>query len=146
MFRVKTLAKVLVLWFAGALAVTIPLYRLNMPHYQDLTRGVRGSGVVTALEPGNHQAVRYKFDAGGKTYSGVGRAGFGNPEFGGLSVGQTVIIYYDSNDPYESCAGIPAQLVKNEIPPILLAGVTFPAFALGVWSFRYPPFKRWLLK
>jgi len=131
---------------AGTLAVTIPLYRLNMPHYQHLTWGVRGSAVVTALEPGNHQAVRYKFDAGGKTYSGVGRAGFGNPEFGSLSVGQTVVSYYDSDDPHQSCAGIPAELIRNEIPPILLAGVTFPAFALGVWSFRYPPLKRWLLK
>ena len=146
MFRTTALGKVLVLWFAGALAIAIPLYRLNMPHYQRLTRGVRGIGVITKLEPGNHQAVRYKFDVGGKTYSGVGRAGFGNPEFCCLSVGQSVIIYYDSDDPYESCVGIPAELIKNEIPPILLAGITFPAFALAVWTFRYPPFKRWLVK
>lgn len=95
MFRGTALTKILVLWFAGALAIAIPLYRLNMPHYQRLTRGVRGIGVVTALEPGNHQAVRYKFEAGGKDYFGVGRAGFGNPEFCSLSVRQTVIVYYD---------------------------------------------------
>jgi hypothetical protein len=71
---------------------------------------------------------------------------FGNPEFGGLSVGQRVIVYYDCEDPYASCVGIPAELIKNEVPPILLAGITFPAFALAVWTFRYPPFRRWLLK
>ena len=76
MFRVTTLAKILALWFVGALAIGIPLYRINMPHFQRLTRGVHVIGVVTALEPGNHQAVRYEFDAGGRTYSGVGRAGF----------------------------------------------------------------------
>jgi hypothetical protein len=86
MLRLTAVAKVLVLWLVGALAIAIPIYRVNMPHYQRLARGLRGIGVVTALEPGNHQAVRYKFDAGGKTYLGVGRAGFGNAEFGGLSV------------------------------------------------------------
>jgi hypothetical protein len=126
MLRLTAVAKIVVLWLVGALDITIPIYRLNMPHYQRLTRGVRGIGVVTALEPGNHQTVLYKFDAGGKTYSGAGRAGFGNPGFGGLSVGQSVIIYYDSDDPNESCVGIPAELIKNEIPPILGAGITFP--------------------
>jgi hypothetical protein len=67
--------KITVLWFAGALAIAIPLYRLNMPHYLQLTRGVRGKGVVTALEPADHQAVRYKFDASGKTYFGVDERG-----------------------------------------------------------------------
>jgi hypothetical protein len=79
MFRVTALGKVLVLWFAGTFAITIPLYRLNMPHYQRLTHGVRGIGVVTELESGSHQAVRYRFDVGGKTYAGVGRAGFWKP-------------------------------------------------------------------
>ena len=79
-----------------------------------------------------------------KEYSGAGRVGFGNPEFGGLSVGQNVIVYYASADPNESWVGIPGELVKNEIAPIILAGITFPAFALTVWTYRYAPFKRWL--
>jgi Protein of unknown function (DUF3592) len=145
-FRVAALIKILVLWSAGAAAIAIPLYRLNMPHLLRLGRGVRGNGVVTALEPADHQAVRYKFDALGKTYSGVGRAGFGNPEFCCLSVGQNVIVYYDPADPSESCLGIPQELTKNEIPPVLLAGIVFPALALAGWSYRYPPFRRWLLR
>lgn len=138
--------KILVLWSAGALAIAIPLYRLNMPHYLQLTHGIRGHGIVTALEPTDHQAVRYKFEASGKIYSGVGRAGFGNPEFCCLSLGQNVIVYYDPADPSVSSLGIPQELIKNEVPPILLAGIAFPAFALVGWSYRYPPFRQWLLK
>lgn len=145
-FRVTSLIKLLMLWFLGALAIAIPLYRLNMPHFLQLRRGLRSTGVVTDLEPADHQAVRYKFDASGNEYSGVGRAGFGNPEFCCLSVGQNAIVYYDPADPSKSCLGIPEQLIKNEIPPILLAGIVFPVFALAGWSYRYPPFRRWLLR
>ena len=140
------LLRVILLWIVGALAITIPLSRVNLPHYQRLTHGVRTNGVVTALEPTNHQAVHYSFRVADKEYSGAGRAGFGNPEFGGLSVGQGVIVYYVSGDPNESCVGIPGELVKNEIAPIALAGIIFPAFALAVWTYRYASFKRWLLK
>ena len=145
-FRVPATIKILVLWFAGALAIAIPLYRLNMPHYLQLTSGIRGNGVVTALEPADHQTVPCKFDASGKTYSGVGRAGFGNPEFCYLSVGQNVIVYYDPSDPSVSSLGIPQELIKNEVPPILLAAIAFPAFALAGWSYRYRPFRQWLLR
>ena len=144
--RVTALIKILMLWFVGALAIATPLYRLNMPHFLQLRQGLRSNGVVTGLEPANHQAVRYKFDVSGNEYSGVGRAGYGNSEFCCLSVGQNVIVYYDPADPSKSCLGIPEKLIKNEIPPILLAGIVFPVFALAGWSYRYPPFRRWLLR
>lgn len=139
-----TILKVLMLWLIGAAAITIPLSRVNLLHYQRLAHGVRTNGVVTALEPDNHRAVRYSFSVADKRYSGVGKAGFGNPEFDGLSLGQGVIVYYISGNPDESCPGIPDKLIKNEIPPIILAGITFPAYALAVWSRRCAPFKRWL--
>lgn len=138
-------AKIIVLWFAGAIAITLPLYRANLPHYERLKDGVHTKGTITALEPGNHQAVRYAFRVSGKVYTGVGRAGFGNPEFSDLSVGQAVIVYYKPDKPSESCIGIPRELIENEITPVLLAGVTFPAIMLAGWSFRSPRFKHWLL-
>jgi hypothetical protein len=145
MFRRAAVTKVFLLWLAGAFAIAIPLYRINMPRYRRLAHGERGNGVVRELEPGNHQTVRYEYEVGGRTYSGSGQAGFGNPEFTALFLGQRVIVYYDPGNPGESCIGLPAELIKNEVPPILLAGILFPAFALAVWSLRYPSFRRWLL-
>jgi hypothetical protein len=100
---------------------------------------------VTGLEPGNHQAVRYTYRVADAVYSGTGRAGFGNPEFCCLAVGQNVIVYYLSDSPSESCIGIPDELIKNEISSVAVAGTILPLFAMIVVSYRYPPFKRWLL-
>jgi hypothetical protein len=144
--RIQFLGKTFGLWLLGALAITIPLSRINLVQFYRLRRmGVATSGVVTDLQPGNHQAVYYSYEASAKTFSGIGRAGFGNPESCCLKVGQTVIVYYLPSAPWESRAGLPNELIENEVPPIILAGITFPLFAMAIYSWRYPPFKRWLL-
>lgn len=107
--------------------------------------GLATSVVVTGFQPGNHQAVYYSYKVAGKTFSGIGRAGFGNPEFCCLEVGQTVIVYYLPSAAWESCVGIPNYLSKNELPPIVLAGMVFPLFAVAVCCSRYPRFKQWRL-
>jgi hypothetical protein len=43
-----------------------------------------------------------------------------------VAVGQNVIVYYASADPNESWVGIPGELVKNEIAPIITCGYHFP--------------------
>jgi hypothetical protein len=142
----RVLGKTFVLWLLGALAITIPMSRENLVQFYRLRRiGVMASGVVTDLQPGNHQAVYYSYEVAGKAFSGIGRAGFGNPEFCCIRVGQTVIVYYLPHDPSESCVGLPNELIKNEVPPIVGAGITFPLFAMAVYASRYPRFKRWLL-
>lgn len=134
------------LWFVGALAIAIPLSQINLARFFRLAKdGVRTEGVVTALQPGNHQAVIYRFENASKTYSNIGRAGFGNPEFCCLTVGQKLIVYYLPDDPTTSCAGIPKELIENEVPPIVLAGIFFPLFAMTIYSLRLPRFRRWLL-
>jgi len=122
------------------------IYPKNMPHYRRLQHGLRTHGVVTALEPGNHQAVRYQFEVGSRSYSGVGSAGFGNPEFDSLSVGSSVIVYYLSDNPNESCIGIPSELIDNEVGALGLVAVFFPLFAIGAFTYRLRPFKEWLLR
>jgi hypothetical protein len=144
--RIRFLGKTFGLWTLGALAIAIPLSRINLVQFYRLRRmGMATSGVVTDLRPGNHRAVYYSYEASGKTFSGIGRAGFGNPEFFCLKVGQTVIVYYLPSAPWESCAGLPNELVENEVPPIIFAGIVFPLFAMAIYSWRYRHFKRWLL-
>jgi hypothetical protein len=144
--RIRFVLKALSLWLLGALAISIPLSRFNLVKFYHLNReGVRTNGVVTDLQAANHEAVYYKYEAVGEIHSGSGRAGFGNPEFCCLTVGQNVIVYYLRSQPSESCLGVPDDLIKNEVPPIALAAITFPIFAMVVYSYRIPRFKRWLL-
>jgi hypothetical protein len=139
------LLKVFGLWLLGALAIAIPISYEALPHFYRLKRdGVRTEGVITRLEPGNHRAVDYTYNVGGEVFSGIGRSGFGNPDFDRLAVGQEVIVYYLSYDSRESCLGIPDELFQNDLQPIILSGITFPLLALGVNSYRFPHFRRWL--
>jgi hypothetical protein len=142
----RLLMKIFTLCLVGALAIVVPLSRINLVRFYRLLHvGVKTSGVVTDMQPTNHEAVYYSYEADGRAFTGVGRAGFGNPEFCCLKVGQPVIVYYLPNATQESCLGLPNELIKNEAPPIALAGITFPLFALAVYASRIPRFKRWLL-
>src|SRR5258708_1108352 len=134
------------LWFIGALAIAIPISQINLVRFYQLAKkGLPTEGVVTDLQPRNHQAVNYRFELAGRTYSNIGRAGFGNPEFCCLTVGQKLIVYYLPDDPTISCSGIPKELIENEVPPLALAGILFPLFAMTVYCWRVPRFRRWLL-
>jgi hypothetical protein len=143
---VIALLKIVALWLLLALAIASLIYRINVPHYRRLKHGFRTHGVVTALEPGNHQSVRYQFEVGGRSYSGVGSAGFGNPDFESISVGSSVIVYYLSDNPNESCLGIPDERIDNEVGALGLAAVFFPILAIGVLTYRFRPFREWLLR
>jgi hypothetical protein len=144
--RIRFLLKSLSLWLLGALAISIPLSRFNLVRFYHLKHeGVQTNGIVTKLDASNHQAVYYEYEAAGQTHSGSGMAGFGNPEFCCLARGQKVIVYYLRSDPSTSCIGIPDDLIRNEVPPIVGAAVVFPILFIVVYSYRIPRFKRWLV-
>jgi uncharacterized protein DUF3592 len=139
--------KFFLLWFLGAFLIAVLASGGNLVHFYRLARwGVSARGVVTALEPGNHQAVHYSYEVHGNSYSGIGWGGFGNPAFGLLSVGQAVFVYYLPNEPSVSCIGYPDQLLANEEIPIILAALIFPPLALFAWRSRYPSFRAWLAR
>ena len=133
------------MWLLGAVPLVLFLSRINLIHFEHLKNGMRTKGVVTALERGNHQAVHYSFVVAGRNHSGIGRAGFGNPEFGQLSLGEDVIVSYAASNPDESCLGIPEELINNEMTTIGLAALTFPIFAIAVNAFRFLRFRSWIL-
>jgi hypothetical protein len=139
--------KALALWLVGGLVISIVLARTNLTKFYRLRHdGVQTQGVVTALVSSDHQAVHYQYEAEGQTHSGSGMAGFGNPEFSKLTIGERVAVYYIPARPSESCLGVPDDLISNELPPVALAGITFPLFVIVVCSYRVPRFRRWLLR
>ena len=74
--RIRFVLKSFSLWLLGALVISMPLSRFNLVGFYHLKHeGVRTNGVVTKLDPGNHQAVYYNYDAAGEMHSGMGRAG-----------------------------------------------------------------------
>jgi Protein of unknown function (DUF3592) len=139
--------KFLLLWVLGAFLIAALASRGNLVHFYRLAHwGVSTRGVVTALEPSNHQAVHYSYEVHDSSYSGIGSGGFENPAFGFLSVGQAVFVYYLPNEPSVSCMGHPDQLLTNEEIPIILAALIFPPLALFAWRYRYPSFRAWLTR
>jgi hypothetical protein len=135
------------LWVAGAFAIAISISPINLIRFYRLAHeGVATRGVVTALAPRNHRAIYYSFGTEGNQYAGIGRAGFGNPPFELIYVGEEVLIYYMPEEPRVFCLGYPDELLKNEMIPIILASVTFPPVILLAWIWQYPGFRHWLAR
>jgi hypothetical protein len=53
-------------------------------------------------------------------------------------------VRYLPENPTISCFGDPAPMLNNELASIALAMLIFPPFALFVWRWRFPAFRRWL--
>jgi len=139
--------KFFLLWFVGALLVVITLSRSNLIRFYRLAHeGVSTRGMVTALEPLNHQAVHYSYEVEGRSDKGIGWAGYGNPQFEVLSINPELSVYYLPKQPSISCIGKPDRLLRNEEIPIILAGLIVPTFVLFVGGLAYPRFRLWLLR
>lgn len=114
-------------WLAlTTLAAIIGFLIINpMQDYHLAESGLQTTGIVTAIEPENHQIVRYKYSVSGKDYSGSGHGGRGNPAFANITIAQVVIVFYDPQKPETSTLGYPQQHLK-----VNLAGVIFVAVAI----------------
>jgi hypothetical protein len=103
---------------------------LSGPRYYRLDRaGVHVEGVVIAKEPKNHQLVRYRYSAAGRDQTGSGDAGYGNPEFEALAVGDRLRVVYLTRSPEISAPGDPHARLVNELQSAGLLGVGLAAIA-----------------
>jgi hypothetical protein len=76
--------------------------------FQLTTHGVRVPAVITALEPNNHRAVHYTFNADGISVQTFGQGGI-DGRFDDLKVGQVVTAQYLPSNPRTSRLGDPRQ-------------------------------------
>ena len=129
----RVVVKRLILSVVLAVGIVFVLGGINwLRFYQLANAGVATQGWVTAKEPQNHQNVHYAYSVGSQTYHGIGHAGFRNPEFGALKVGEQVIVFYLPMKPAVSCLGTPKDLLVNETISIGLAALLTPLFL--IWA------------
>lgn len=125
--------KHLILWLVLATGIVFGLGSINWLRFYRLANvGVAIQGRVTAKEPQNHQNVHYTYSVESQMYDGIGHAGFGNPEFGEVKVGDQVGVFYLPTKPAVSCLGTPKDLLVNETIPIGLAALLMPPFV--IWA------------
>lgn len=102
------------LLFAGLFAFWLK-NASRWPIYRQLTReGKATTGWVTAKGLNGQRRVNYSFAADGRVYSGLGRAGFGTPEFNQLNPGDEVLIFYLPRTPEVSELGDPKEHLRQQ--------------------------------
>ncbi len=114
-------------WLALAgLSLAIGLVFFNpFPDYRLAKSSVRTEGRVTALEPANHEIVRYAYRVGAE-YNGSGHGGSGNPVFRNLRVGESVIVFYDPAHPEVSSLGYPEGPLSGNLWGVISTTLFLP--------------------
>jgi hypothetical protein len=124
----KRTLEYIAVWVTAALVIGLLLGSLNLARFSALASdGVKTFGTVFALEPSNHQTVHYTYQAGRATYKGLGTVGEGNPSFGSLSHGDSILLYYAATNPASSALGDPHARLRNEIISVAIPVLLFPS-------------------
>jgi hypothetical protein len=110
---------------------------LNWPgFYRMVARGIPAKGTVIELLPNMHNSVRYRYAVNDQIFEGQMQSWSPNPPLQQLTVGQSLVIYYDPEHPNESVLGDPKPMLKNETISVAAAAFVLPTFAVAVWARR----------
>jgi hypothetical protein len=127
--------KYAITWLALTVAIALGIGKLSWLEYRRLAvHGVRTQGLTIEILPMQHGTVRYEYHVDGRKFEGQTQPWPPNPEW--MSVGQTVVVYYDPEYPERSVLGDPRPILKNETISIALAALIGPTFIVLVWRFR----------
>ncbi|MDQ3821174.1 MAG: DUF3592 domain-containing protein [Acidobacteriota bacterium] len=99
-------------------------------YYKLSNAGITIPARVTAKEPDNHQFIRYAYIVNGQSYEGEGSAGYGNPSFNNINIGQQIMVVYDPTDPHKSCLGDPTPRFHQTLIGIAFVAILFPLFSV----------------
>ena len=134
MKRLKTWPLWGVLIFVSVIAV-LSFWLKNASRWPDYRRlahhGRATTGWVTATGLNGQRKVNYSFAADGRIYSGLGRAGFGAPNFTSLQKGDDVLVFYLPKEPEVSVLGDPGDHLRQQ-NRILAFILTFIGIAVFV--------------
>lgn len=91
--------------------------------------GIRAEATVFAKEPLNHNLIRYSYTVGGDKFTGSGSAGCC---IDNIQIGQSVVVYYDPNNPADSFNGDPRAEAENVKGLIFLIMIALPIIPMVV--------------
>ena len=139
--------KILAAYVLGALVIGLVIELVESGDQQRYgalaSSAVRTTGDVTSYNPANHNDLEYEFEVNGFTYKGGGSSHYQ----GSFSVGQSVTVVYEPENPSDNCACDPRMELANvqQFPVVggLLLAVMIPVIYLGVRGtlLRRPPAK-----
>jgi hypothetical protein len=141
----KAIVTTFLIWVALiAVFAATGIVALDWQKWRGLARrGVETEGRVVAKELENHRFIRYSYEVGGQTYSGLGSAGRGNPEFEQLNIGDRVKVFYDSDNPKESFLGNPQAQADSITRGVLFLAILGPLFSIiGLYAKGWLPFSK----
>src|SRR4051812_19181676 len=94
------LARFTALYVPLAAGLGLLLGSFNIPRYSRFAgEGRAADGTVTATDCANHATFAYRFEAGGRVYTGHGKSGGTNPPCDRLRPGDRVEVWYLPPDP-----------------------------------------------
>ena len=111
----RKILRLFVLWFAlvcVCAGIAMAFFR-PLVYWRFASTGVETKAMVTDKEPENHGLIHYSYAVGGQEYYAVGHAGYGNPDFRSIAIGQELIAFYDSSEPSRSILGNPREQLKS---------------------------------
>lgn len=124
----------ILVWLGLAIALAGIVGRRAFDYYRLRKGGVLAEGTALGRKP--HDQIEYSFTVDGRAYSNVGIPGMGAPRFEEIAVGQRLPVYYLPKSPEVSCLGDPGELLRNELPPVLLVVVFFPSAIIGIFVLK----------
>jgi hypothetical protein len=130
------------IWFALTIVFAVlGLIVSNWQKWHTLAKyGVETKGNVVKKEPDNHRFIHYSYAVDQRTYSGLGSAGEGNPEFEQLKVGDSVTVVYNPDNPKESILGNAESQASSIRNGILFLAILGPLFSMtGLYARGWLP-------
>ncbi|HYX69985.1 MAG TPA: DUF3592 domain-containing protein [Terriglobales bacterium] len=103
------------------------------PQRRLLHYGVRTSGEVVAKYPSNHEYVRFRYVVEDKPYEAVAKAGYGNPSFDALKIGDRVSATYLPNDPSVALMGNIDEIASQSLAGLAIVNVAIIVVITWIW-------------
>jgi hypothetical protein len=112
------------MWFGLALMLAIALGSFWLPRFWFIyQRGLQGNAVVLELTPHEHATVRYRYLVGKKPFQAQSTPEKPNPPLEQLHVGDSLVVFYDPEQPSSSVIQDPVRLFWEELTFVILGSM-----------------------